>query len=606
MKRSLISWYLPAFILVMAGAMAVFALFMDHRIYTILMGIYREHLAHTAELTQSILSAQKGDVRFEAINNRFASRQTTTRLTVIMPDGTVVADTHYRAELLDNHADRPEIKSAFSGNPAFSDRRSDTLRMNMLYYALPVTEEGRVEYVIRTSMPMKEIASIHRMVRSSVTLVGGIILLAASIFSWIIHRKTSMPLEKIRDVTGHYAQGEWEYPLHIEGPPAIRNLADDIQSMARELLKRVNLVTRQRNELEAIFSSMIEAVVVLDENLVIKALNPAACRLAGKQRADVPGKHLIEVFRNSDLEKAVIHSLDTGKPVESEIVYTVPVTSENPIDGGLRERTLQVHGSTFRTGTIGKTDEEAHNRILLVLHDISELKRLEQIRKDFVANVSHELRTPITSLKGYVETLLDGALEDRAAAGEFLEIIALQTERIHAIVSDLLSLSRLEQAGSTIETEYVSIKTPVDGALRVCRLKTEEKNIHIHLSCPHDLAANINTLLIEQAVVNLIDNAIHYSEPGSDVHVAIEPRGEWIAIMVQDQGCGIPQKDIPRLFERFYRVDKGRSRELGGTGLGLAIVKHIALAHNGGVDVRSIEGKGSKFTLYLPLSKGTQ
>ncbi len=606
MKRSLVSRYLPAFILAMAGAIAVFAIFIDHRIYTMLTGIYREHLAHTAELMENILTAQRDDVCFEAINNRFASRQRAARLTVILPDGTVVADTHYRVELLDNHADRPELRAAFSGNPTFSDRRSETRRMNMLYYALPVTEEGRVEYVIRTSMPMKEIASIHRTVRSSVILVGCIILLAASIFSWIIHRKTSMPLEKIRVATNHYAQGELEHPLHIEGPPAIRNLADDIQSMARELLKRVNLVTRQRNELEAVFSSMIEAVVVLDENLVIKALNPAACRLAGRERANVPGKHLIEVFRNSDLERAVVHILDTGEPAESEIVYTVPVTSEKPIDDGLRERTLQVHGSVFRTGTLGKTDEDAHTRILLVLHDISELKRLEQIRKDFVANVSHELRTPITSLKGYVETLLDGALGDRATAREFLGIIASQTERIHAIVSDLLSLSRIEQAGSTVETEYVSIKTPVEGALRVCRLKGEEKNIHIHLSCPEDLTANINTLLIEQALVNLIDNAINYSEPGSDVHVAVETREEWIAVMVQDQGSGIPQKDISRLFERFYRVDKGRSRELGGTGLGLAIVKHIALAHNGGVDVESVEGRGSKFTLYLPLPKGTQ
>ena len=602
MKKSLISRYLPAFILVLAAAVTLFALFIDSRMNRTLTGMYREHLAQTAELLEVTLTTRGDGPNFARMANRFESTTTSTRLTIIFPDGTVVADSHHDAALLDNHANRPEIRRAFSGTPAYSTRWSDTLEMEMLYYAIPVRVNETITYVIRTSIPMKDVAQVHRTVRSSVLITGFIILLAASLFAWLIHRKTSTPLEMIRDAAGHYAKGELEYPLHVDGPPGIRDLAGDIQAMARELIHRVNLVTRQRNELEAIFSSMIEAVVVLDENLNIKAANPAACSLAGMSLDDTLNKRLIEIFRNSDLEELATDILEDKIPVESEIVFTIPLTPEKQVNGIGRERVLQVHGSVFKTGRLGKSEETTHSRILLVLHDISELKRLEQIRKDFVANVSHELRTPITSLKGYIETLLDGALEDRETAVHFLEIIASQTERINAIVTDLLSLSRLEQAGSSLETEVVPLRGLAESALRVCRRKAEEKDIHVELSCPEGLKAELNALLMEQAIVNLVDNAIKYSDPGSTVEVVIEQKEEFISILVKDWGCGIPAIHISRLFERFYRVDKARSRELGGTGLGLAIVKHIAMAHNGHVDVNSVEGKGSVFAIRIPAS----
>lgn len=602
MKRSLISRYLPAFLLVLVMAIGFFSVFISSRMDTLLMNMYRDHLAQTAEMVEVLLTPRGGIPECREMNARFASAETSARLTVIMPDGSVIIDSHHDVALLDNHADRPEIQKAFSGKPAYSERWSDTLKMDMLYYAMPVAGDGEITFVIRTSIPLKDTGVVRRTVRTSVAVTGFIILLAASFFFWIIHRKTSIPLEQIRDAAHHYAEGELEYPLYIDGPPGIRLLAEDIQTMGRDLIKRINLVTRQRNELEAIFSSMIEAVVVLDENLDIKAINPAACTLAGMKQEDTLDRRLIEVLRSSALEACTLKVLKERKSAGMEMLYTTPVTPEAPANGAVRERTLQVHGSVFQTGRLGKKDEPSHLRVLLVLHDISELKRLEQIRKDFVANVSHELRTPITSLKGYVETLMDGAIDDRETALGFLGIIASQTERINAIVTDLLSLSRLEQAGCSLETEPVPLRGLAESALRVCRRKADEKEISLDISCPDGLTADVNSLLIEQALVNLVDNAIKYSEKKSSVRLDIRQEGGYALIRVEDSGCGIPAKDIPRLFERFYRVDKARSRDLGGTGLGLAIVKHIALAHNGLVDVESTEGEGSVFTIRIPLT----
>ncbi|MBN2051298.1 MAG: ATP-binding protein, partial [Spirochaetales bacterium] len=322
--------------------------------------------------------------------------------------------------------------------------------------------------------------------------------------------------------------------------------------------------------------------------------------LAGCSEDEALKRRLIQVFRSSELDRWVGNLVSRGESWEKELHYAIPPKEDLKDTVTPRERFLQVHGSVFRAGMKDAAEEKSDGRVLLVLHDITELKRLEQIRKDFVANVSHELKTPITSLKGYVETLLDGALDDRPKAEEFLRIIASQTERINAIVTDLLSLSRLEQAGSTLEKEPLPGRSLLESALGVCRRKAEEKRITFDLVCPEELFVPANTLLIEQALVNLIDNAVKYSNAGSVVRLTAKNEGKTVTFQVEDSGCGIPEKDLPRLFERFFRVDRARSRELGGTGLGLAIVKHIALAHGGSVGVSSVEGKGAVFTLRIP------
>jgi two-component system phosphate regulon sensor histidine kinase PhoR len=240
--------------------------------------------------------------------------------------------------------------------------------------------------------------------------------------------------------------------------------------------------------------------------------------------------------------------------------------------------------------------------VLIVFHDITRLRRLENVRRDFVANVSHELRTPITSIKGFVETLLEGPLEDTRDVERFLRIVLRQANRLNAIIGDLLILSRIERGAdeATIELGMESVREVLAAAIEMCEQRASSKQIDIELDCPEDLTARINPHLLEQAVVNLVDNGIKYSPAGASIRVRAFCEAEGVAIAVEDQGCGIEAKHLPRLFERFYRVDQARSRELGGTGLGLAIVKHIALAHQGTVDVESVLGVGSTFTIRLP------
>jgi two-component system phosphate regulon sensor histidine kinase PhoR len=260
---------------------------------------------------------------------------------------------------------------------------------------------------------------------------------------------------------------------------------------------------------------------------------------------------------------------------------------------------LQAHG-TFIKDHDGKSFGA-----LIVLNDITQMKRLENIRRDFVANVSHELKTPITSIIGFVETLSQGAIDDKENAGRFLEIIARHADRLNAIIEDLLLLSRIEgheEDDSGVVKEASKIKSILSSALLICEPKASTKNIHLALQSPDEIKADVNAPLLEQAVINLVDNAIKYSEEGSHVRVEASAEGEEILIRVIDDGCGIPEEHIPRLFERFYRVDKARSRNLGGTGLGLAIVKHIVNAHGGIIEVESIPQKGSTFTIRIPIS----
>ena len=285
--------------------------------------------------------------------------------------------------------------------------------------------------------------------------------------------------------------------------------------------------------------------------------------------------------------------------VEAAISSDVPTEREIQIRGA-EDRWLHAHSMAL-------CDAQRHKiGSLVVLHEVTRLKRLESVRRDFVANVSHELRTPITSIKGFVETLLDGALADQENASRFLEIVLRQVNRLEAIITDLLILSRVERAtGEPISRlDTANVREPLKAAVEMCEKKAGDKQIRIELDCDPGLRAEINAPLLEQAVVNLVDNAVKYSEQGKSVRVSCEQHNGQLLIRVQDEGCGIEPKHLPRLFERFYRVDQARSRELGGTGLGLAIVKHIAIAHGGEVDVQSTVGTGSTFSIKIPANGG--
>ncbi|MFH1021484.1 MAG: ATP-binding protein, partial [Pseudomonadota bacterium] len=366
------------------------------------------------------------------------------------------------------------------------------------------------------------------------------------------------------------------------------SLARAMNAMADQLDSRIKTIARQHSQLQAVFSSMIEGVITVDTEERILDINQAGASLLHLDPETLRGKNALVAVRNLALQRFISQALASARPIEGEI---------DLIDREGQEKYFYAHGTRFQDAS------EMTSGAIIVINDITNLRRLENMRRDFVANVSHELKTPITSIEGFAETLLDGALDSPEDARRFVEIIAKQSKRLHAIIEDLLALSRLEQdqeQTALVLTEE-KISNPLRRAIETCDLKAAEKKISLELDAANDLSAGINSPLLEQAVTNLIVNAIKCSEEGGRVLVRGKQRdAETIAIEVQDFGTGVAAQHLPRLFERFYRSDAARNRKLGGTGLGLAIVKHIVQAHGGEVGVQSEVGKGTTFTILLP------
>jgi two-component system phosphate regulon sensor histidine kinase PhoR len=354
--------------------------------------------------------------------------------------------------------------------------------------------------------------------------------------------------------------------------------------MATQLQDRILTITRQRNELKAVLSSLAEGVVAVDARGRIVSVNKAAARLLSIEPAHAQGRSVEEVIRNVGLQQFVRDTLSSDRPTEDDVSF--------PEEGG---RFFHVHGASL-------ADPQAERAgAVIVLTDMTRIHRLENLRRDFVANVSHELKTPVTSIQGFVEALLDEGLDESEQGQRYLGIIAKHAERLNAIIDDLLSLSRLEEVGEqrALLFEKMRLRPVLDAAIELSSVRAEQRHVKLECSCDESIEAKINAPLLEQAIVNLVDNAAKYSDEGGVVTIDVRQADDEVLLSVTDAGCGIPSEHLERIFERFYVVDKGRSRKLGGTGLGLAIVKHIALAHGGHVAVESTVGQGTTFTLHL-------
>ncbi len=402
----------------------------------------------------------------------------------------------------------------------------------------------------------------------------------------LVVRRIRPTLLELHQAVDRLASGEPCQKLAVPDERELAALVEAFQAMAERLHARIASILRQQQQQEAVLASMAEGVLAVDEQERVISANRAAARLLDADYERMPGRSLHELVRNVELRRLVTGALAGERPLEGDLVLR-----------HARERALQARGTALRD------QDGAPIGAVIVLNDVSRLRQLETMRRDFAANVSHELKTPIASIKGFVETLLDGALDNRVDAERFLRIVARQADRLDAIIEDLLSLATIEKEAEAGEIVVVTapLAEPLEHAVYDCAAKAAERGVLVEWTCPPDLLANINAPLLQQAVANLLDNAIKYSEPGRTVRLSARVEGRWAAVDVADEGCGIAAAHLPRLFERFYRVDRARSRKQGGTGLGLAIVKHIALAHRGDVSVESKPGAGSVFTIRLPL-----
>ncbi len=589
MRRRQLLWQLyPAYLLIALVALASLTWYASSALRAFYLDRAADDLQARAMLLDEPIRAAfiAGDrPHSDALCKRLGVRAR-MRITMVLPDGRVVGDTRETPASMYSHADRPEVVDALASGLGRSIRYSHTLQEPEMYVAIRLTEAGHTLGVLRTAVSLVSIDRVLRTVQLRLLLGGLLTVLAVAAVTWVISRRITRPLAELQQGAERFARGELTHRLPLADAEEIGALAETLNHMAAELEEKLRTVVRERNEREAILSSMVEGVLAFDEQERLLRLNRAAGQLLGIDPARAEGRTLHELVRNVRLQQLVAEVLASGQARADEIVLQ---SGAGPV--------LEVQVAALR---------DAHEKMvgaLVVLHDVSRLERLERVRRDFVANVSHELRTPITSIKGYVETLLDGAMHAPEQLERFLRIVAAQADRLGAIIEDLLVLARIEEdtQRSGIPKTLSRVHPILQAAIEVCHIKARDKSIEVELVCDLELEARLNAALLEQAVVNLLDNAISYSAAGQTVQVEARRRDGELVVLVRDRGCGIGREHLPRIFERFYRVDKARSRKLGGTGLGLAIVKHIAQAHGGQATVDSTLGEGSTFCIHLPL-----
>lgn len=414
---------------------------------------------------------------------------------------------------------------------------------------------------------------------------GGLCVMAVAAFiAYFVTKKITLPLEQLQENVLNISKGRLIYQMPNAESYEISMLINAVNDMVAQLDDRIKHIEKERNEKDAILSNMVEGVISIDLDEKIISINKAASRFLAQEPLRVVGHSIQEVIRNSDMQAFI-----------SRVLNNDPSSKEGIQVKDRFNRTLHVYGSTL-------TNIKGHSvGALIVLYDITQIKNLETVRRDFVANVSHELKTPITLIKGFIETLQDSAVSEDER-NKFLAIVRTHADRLDTIIEDLLMLSRLEQNTESFEGlfEPVSISDAVQKAVGFCADKAKEKSIHLDLKDVGELTVQGSAHLIEQAILNLVDNAVKYSNPNTDVRLSTFQSEEGAGLSVQDSGMGIDPEHLPRLCERFYRIDKARSRTQGGTGLGLAIVKHIMQVHRGKISIESTLGKGSTFRLIFP------
>jgi two-component system phosphate regulon sensor histidine kinase PhoR len=485
----------------------------------------------------------------------------------------------------------PLLAAARAGRVARTSRYDVASRRRVHAAAVAIGPPGAPVGIVRatadTAAADRELAAAQRLLLAGCLFAA----IAATAAGYVLALRAARPVRELSSAARRLVAGQFDVPLPVVEAAELADLAAAIGGLREQLVERGLTIGRQGTQQEAVLGSMIEGVLAIDARQRIVSINHGAAELLGLDLDKSLRRPLQEVVRNPDLRRFALLAIDCREPVEDDLVIR-----------GARDRTIRLRGTALR-------DVSGEGGAVIVLNDVTDIQRLENVRRDFVANVSHELKTPIASIKGFVETLLDGAADDPVDNRRFLEIVARQVERLAMIIEDLLALSRIEQSegAGNLPLERVHLLAVLSAAVADCRPRARDRGVVVDVACEGTLEADVNPALLEQAVINLVDNAVKYSESGDTIWVsAVEDPaaadGPTVRIVVRDEGCGIEAEHLPRLFERFYRADKARSRKLGGTGLGLSIVKHIVQAHGGSVAVESTPGVGSTFTIDLPAA----
>ena len=570
---------------IMAATLVFIFIYVDNSVNKYHISQLKDNIKKQAVSIKHILSGFDGqDSSLEELAHQVGN-DLSLRITILDSNGSVIGDTevkHKDVSKLENHIERPEIQDVIKNGEGWSSRFSTTLKKDILYYATTLKTKNRSGF-LRLSIPVEKISLISNDVEGTLLVSLSLVFVATLLVALIAFNFISRPIRDLATNALKMASGDLSSKFSDYKKDEVGELAKALNAMSDNIKERIKEVVSNSSRLESVLMSMFEGVMVLDTSGKVLLMNTALKEMLQIKDINVVGKKPIELVRSLNIQNTAedVLKLSTGViSIEENLLFPY-------------NKTLLVHASPVVS--LGESFGA-----VLVFSDITELRRLETIRKDFVANVSHELRTPISNIKGYAETLIDGALEDKNNASNFINIINIEASRLASLINDILDLSKIESDAFKLKLEECDILDVISKSIDRVSKEAGAKSIKIDNKVS-SVKVKLDEGLFVQAVINLIHNAIKYSNDGSMITISSELGMKSVKINVTDTGIGIPAKDIPRIFERFYRVDKARSKDLGGTGLGLSIVKHIVQAHGGEVSVNSTEGLGSTFSFSIPL-----
>ena len=505
------------------------------------------------------------------------------RVTVITAQGLVLADSQSDPQTMENHAERPEVREALAKGDGLSVRHSVTINRDLMYYATRLSMPSGPPVILRFALPLRTVDDEVWAFRRRLWLSSLAMLSVTGLVSLLISRSFSRRVERLQSFSRRVAEGDFR-PIDADrSGDVLEALAVSLNDSAARLDHAIRTLTEERNLSRAILDSMVEGVAVVNSEERLLFANKGFAEILELDAPPQPGRSLVEIVRQTELLEAVRAVLKGASRVQAEITT-----------GTLRQR--------FFAATVASVMATENSGAVVVLHDISDLRKLERVRRDFVANVSHEFKTPLTAIQGFAETLLAGAMDDPQNRIRFLQIILEHSRRLARLTDDLLELSKMDADRLDLEVDRLSVRQFVQSCLETTQGSAADKHLQVSANLQEslpDIAADRRRLA--EVLQNLLDNAIQYTPSGGKIAVSASSDGNEVTFTVSDTGIGIPQVDQPRIFERFYRVDVARSREVGGTGLGLSIAKHLVEAHGGRIWVESEVGQGSQFHFTVPV-----
>ncbi len=557
------------------------SLYLSHFFEQSYLDNLRVQLTNQARLIGDSSTSYLAGGQVEAIDAlaKMLGEEINARVTIIAKDGVVLGDSEKNPASMENHADRPEVVEALSQGKGSSIRYSTTLGYDMMYVAVPLTEDGEIVGTARVSLPLTEINESVGHVNRTIVWGGLIAAFIAILAALQISKITTGPIKKLTQVSKLMAEGDLDHEIDITSRDEVGELARAFNLMAARIKEMVALITTERDRMAVTLSHMGDGILVIDGDSRITLMNRAAETILKISRDKSVGRTFVEAVRDYKMDEILQRCLRARE----QQTGTVEINPEKQFLG------------------VVATPLEEGSGCLLLLRDLTELRRLETIRQDFVSNISHELRTPVASVKALAETLQEGAIDDPSVAKDFLSKINTEVDRLTQMVQELGELSRIESGKSSIQMEPLDIAEAIDKAARRLKAQADRAGLNLDINIPPHIPQALGDRdRVEQVLVNLIHNAIKFTNTGGRINISAEADGDKLRISVADTGVGIPADDLPRIFERFYKADKARSGS--GTGLGLAIAKHIIEAHSGEIWADSVEGKGATFSFTLPLA----